>query len=156
METSDDTSSYWQIRGRTGTSCHRGQPIKCGVTIRLTHLSTRRNLHSHSSYDSPLSQNQEVSAFGNQGEGDNGDDWIVVCENIHWLRSEAVQLRHAVSGSYLAVSGQQYSRPIEGQLEVCTVKDEESVGCHWQASEGVFVKPVENQKPFVVDKHDEL
>lgn len=47
------------------------QPIKCGQTIRLMHLSTRRNLHSHH-FQSPLSHNLEVSAFGEDGEGDEG------------------------------------------------------------------------------------
>ena len=40
------------------------------------HLSTRRNLHSHH-FQSPLSHNLEVSAFGEDGEGDEGMD--VVC-----------------------------------------------------------------------------
>jgi len=47
------------------------QPIKCGQTIRLMHLNTRRNLHSHH-FQSPLSHNLEVSAFGENGEGDEG------------------------------------------------------------------------------------
>ena len=51
-------------------------PIKCGQTVRLMHLSTRRNLHSHH-FQSPLSHNLEVSAFGEDGEGDEGMD--VVC-----------------------------------------------------------------------------
>lgn len=46
-------------------------PIKCGQTIRLQHLSTGRNLHSHT-FVSPLSRNLEVSAFGERGEGDEG------------------------------------------------------------------------------------
>ena len=49
---------------------HR-QPIKCGQSIRLTHLQTSRNLHSHH-FQSPLSHNLEVSAFGEDGEGDEG------------------------------------------------------------------------------------
>ena len=46
-------------------------PIKCGSVIRLTHLNTNRNLHSHH-FQSPLSRNLEVSAFGENGEGDEG------------------------------------------------------------------------------------
>lgn len=36
------------------------EPIKCGDSIRLLHVSTRKNLHSHL-FASPLSNNQEVS-----------------------------------------------------------------------------------------------
>ena len=35
------------------------------------HLQTKRNLHSHT-FSSPLSHNQEVSGFGEEGVGDNG------------------------------------------------------------------------------------
>lgn len=47
------------------------QPIKCGQTVRLLHLNTNRNLHSHH-FQSPLSRNLEVTAFGENGEGDEG------------------------------------------------------------------------------------
>ena len=46
-------------------------PVKCGDTIRLQHLATKRNLHSHF-FQSPLSHNQEVSCFGEGGDGDTG------------------------------------------------------------------------------------
>lgn len=40
--------------------------IKCGDTIRLQHLSTNKNLHSHH-FSSPLSGNQEISCYGEEG-----------------------------------------------------------------------------------------
>jgi len=36
------------------------------------HLQTRKNLHSHH-FNSPLSNNYEVSAFGEDGVGDEGN-----------------------------------------------------------------------------------
>lgn len=51
--------------------CVIRNPVKCGQTVRLLHVSTRRNLHSHH-FQSPLSRNLEVSAFGEEGEGDEG------------------------------------------------------------------------------------
>ena len=60
--------------------------VKCGSTVRLLHLSTRRNLHSHL-FTSPLSNNQEVSAFGENGDGDEGDLWTVDCDlDESWSR----------------------------------------------------------------------
>lgn len=47
------------------------EPVKCGDVIRLQHLATKRNLHSHL-FQSPISRNQEVSAFGENGNGDTG------------------------------------------------------------------------------------
>lgn len=71
---------------------HR-DPIVCGQTIRLEHLPTRRNLHSHQ-FSSPLSDKQEISAFGEEGEGDSGDDWMVICDGEAWGRNQDVMLRH--------------------------------------------------------------
>ena len=51
--------------------CYCREPVKCGEVIRLQHLSTKRNLHSHL-FQSPMSRNQEVSAFGENGLGDTG------------------------------------------------------------------------------------
>lgn len=46
-------------------------PIQCGDLIRLEHLLTKKNLHSHL-FSAPLSHGQEVSAFGKDGDGDTG------------------------------------------------------------------------------------
>ena len=47
--------------------CSRGKPIECGQTVRFEHTTTSRNLHSHH-FGSPLSNAQEVSAFGDEGK----------------------------------------------------------------------------------------
>ena len=76
---------------------HR-EPVRCGATVRLTHVSTGKNLHSHH-FKSPLSHNQEVSAFGDGGRGDEGDHWQIVCSagDNSWRRSENIRLKHLVT-----------------------------------------------------------
>ena len=98
-------STLWWVRpGHTGdekeyppeASCKLAEPITCGSTIRLTHVDTMRNLHSHE-VKSPLSSQQEVTAYG-QGDakGDHGDDWIVECSGKYWQRDAVFRLvRHA-------------------------------------------------------------
>ncbi len=78
---------------------YRRTPIKCDSVIRLFHVTTRRNLHSHN-YPSPLSNNQEVSAYGEDGVGDEGDRWKVVCttKNDYWLRKDSIRFQHVVTG----------------------------------------------------------
>jgi len=44
------------------------EPVRCGTKIRLEHIQTGRNLHSHL-FSSPLSGHQEISAFGEEGKG---------------------------------------------------------------------------------------
>ncbi|XP_023244154.1 uncharacterized protein LOC111642107 [Centruroides sculpturatus] len=80
LEISEDEAerlNHWVIKGPNGKTCTRGEPISCGDTIRLEHLITQKHLHSH--LFSPLSGNQEVTAFGDKGEGDSGDHWVVTC-----------------------------------------------------------------------------
>ena len=57
VETADDANSYWQIRGKPERPCPRGAAVRCGQAIRITHMKTGRNLHSHH-FSSPLSNNQ--------------------------------------------------------------------------------------------------
>ena len=66
--------------------------LECGQKIRLEHLTTTRNLHSHH-FSSPLSNSQEVSAFGDDGEGDTGDVWTVVCDTDVWRRDDTVMFK---------------------------------------------------------------
>lgn len=95
-------------RGTEG-ACAGGtaSPIKCGEILRLTHLETMLNLHSHE-VKSPLSRQQEVSGYGQgDGQGDNGDDWRVVCATSSakfWRREAKVYLQHVDSGKYLGAS----------------------------------------------------
>ncbi|CAH1796113.1 unnamed protein product [Owenia fusiformis] len=141
VESADDTNSYWTVRAKNGETCERGVAIKCGQTIRLTHLATKRNLHSHH-FQSPLSHNLEVSAFGDDGTGDDGDHWVIVCSQKLWRRDEKVRLKHVVSNSYLHVSGETYGRPIYGQREISAYGQANEKN-YWKVSEGIFVKPTE-------------
>ena len=73
-------------------TCQLAEPVRCGQTVRLTHVDTMRNLHSHN-VKSPLSSQQEVSAFGTgDAKGDAGDDWIVECSTKYWMRGAVVRL----------------------------------------------------------------
>jgi hypothetical protein len=68
-----DSNSLWMIKEAIGapTMCLQSTPIACNSHIRLQHAATRRFLHSHQ-FTSPLSGQQEISAFGD-GEGGGSD-----------------------------------------------------------------------------------
>lgn len=142
IEDVGDHNSYWRIQSKVGapaSACARGTPVKCGQTVRLTHVNTGKNLHSHH-FQSPLSHNLEVSAFGEGGEGDDGDNWVVVCAGKHWKRDERVRFKHVATDHYLHVSGDSYGRPIHGQREVSGYSQQNDLN-YWRAAEGVFVRP---------------
>lgn len=151
----EDSNSYWSVRGTTEAICHRGTPVKCGQNIRLTHVNTGRNLHSHY-FTSPLSSNQEVSAFGENGEGDHLDEWTVLCAGSVWQREESVRFRHTATEVLLSVTGEQYGRPIHGQREVHGMMIN-SPHSYWRTMEGVFMKPSEiGPKDFYSPLHTEF
>eukprot|EP00118_Oscarella_pearsei_P024821 m.306875 g.306875 ORF g.306875 m.306875 type:complete len:204 (+) comp41662_c0_seq1:70-681(+) len=140
---SDDANSYWVVKGTEEKPCRRGEAVKCGATIRLNHLNTRLNLHSHL-FQSPLSNHQEVSAFGENGVGDTGDFWLLQCDDDLWERDEAIKFKHKDTGKYLSATGHTFGRPIHGQREIVAVADS-GYASQWKAREGVYVKPSEGR-----------
>lgn len=150
VEDDDDSNSYWQIRGPDASNnCKRGEPIECGSKIRMTHLNTRKNLHTHQ-YRSPLSSQQEVSAFGANGEGDELDVWEVQCNTGSWTRQNTVTIYHPETNRFLGLSGKIFGRPIANQMEVIGSKSQQK----WAVAEGVYIKPTLQEEDF--DGHDEL
>ncbi|KAH9286945.1 Stromal cell-derived factor 2-like protein 1 [Echinococcus granulosus] len=131
-----DGGSYWQIKNEDKNDYFcRGEPVKCGKIIRLTHSASGKNLHSHH-FQSPLSHNYEVSAFGKNGVGDEGDNWMVICSDNNWTRETLIKLRHLSTSGYLYVSGSTYSHPIPGQFEISSSNS--AYGSSWKVAEGII------------------
>ncbi|XP_050497762.1 stromal cell-derived factor 2 [Diabrotica virgifera virgifera] len=153
-EVQEDINSHWLVKPATGKSLERGTPIKCGSTIRLEHVDTKKNLHSHH-FSSPLSSNQEISCYGDNGEGDSGDNWMVICSGDSWQRDESIMFKHVDTDMYLSVSGRTFGRPINGQMEVIGVRS--STGSvHWQTAEGVFLHAPDLSARHMHSVHSEL
>ncbi|XP_032689369.1 stromal cell-derived factor 2-like isoform X1 [Odontomachus brunneus] len=142
IEAKDDNNSYWLIKAEFGKICTRGEPIKCDSIIRLEHSATKKNLHSHL-VSSPLSGKQEVSAYGDKGEGDTGDNWVVICSNDFWGRDDTIVLKHIDTDTYLSVSGRVYGSPISGQMEIVGEYSPNSPHTQWKAMEGMFIHPTD-------------
>ncbi|XP_076752584.1 stromal cell-derived factor 2 [Xylocopa sonorina] len=137
----EDGNSYWLVKAGTMKQCTRGVPIKCGEIIRLEHTATKKNLHSHLE-SSPLSGKQEISAYGDsKGEGDNGDNWLLVCHTEFWRRDEPIMLKHVDTDAYLTVSGRVYGKPINGHSEVVGEYSPNLPHLHWITTDGVFIHP---------------
>lgn len=148
----DDVNSYWTIINGSGKpECARGEEIKCGQIVRLKHLSTNKNLHSHL-FTAPITgSHQEVSAFGEAGVGDEGDNWMVMCSSDVWLKSSPVRLRHVATNKFLTIPGATFGRPIAGQYEV-TAHSSMSDASLWKPVESVMFLPSDDNN----QDHDEL
>ena len=161
-----DSNSLWAVHtfvgAEGGRGCVQGAYLRDGAAVKLTHLNTGRNLHSHAQHASPLSGNQEVSAYGEAGVGDAGDRWLLRLEPLddaalrrraeadgtarYWRRGQRVRLQHADTGLYLAVAPKSvYGNPIPGQVEVNCLRKAPSKAARdltvWRSAEGYFFPP---------------
>ncbi|CAG8494464.1 2518_t:CDS:2 [Ambispora leptoticha] len=93
---------YWIVMPAHKHDGEPGAKIRYGDGIRLKHVTTRRNLHSHNGFKSPVSNQQEVTCFGDDHNSDSNDNWIVqrhsynqVYEKSQWHVDDIISLHHA-------------------------------------------------------------
>ncbi len=55
--------------------------VRSGDRIRLEHVLTRRNLHSHAHPGPVTRKHNQVTCYGNEGHGDIHDEWTIVLED---------------------------------------------------------------------------
>ena len=154
VEDMSSITGLWHVREghqADGGACVTGTPIKCGQVIRLMHLQTGTNLHTHG-IRSPLSNQHEVSCFGHDGVGDGGDDWMVVCDGstynraLYWVRDAHIQLKSTATNRWLGASSSvQYNEnncgrgcPIVNHLEVFGREGNDAYS-HWKVEQGVYL-----------------
>ena len=91
----EDDNDWWRIKAAHGEAEPlAGTHVEDGDVIRLQHVATGRNLHSHS-IASPVTNQQEVSAFGEGGHGDTNCNWRVrLGQDDHG----AIRLHHVNTG----------------------------------------------------------
>uniref|UniRef100_A0A0A9YNP1 Stromal cell-derived factor 2 n=1 Tax=Lygus hesperus TaxID=30085 RepID=A0A0A9YNP1_LYGHE len=135
-----ESGANWQVKGNATSFCPRGRSVSCGQVIRLENLGTGKNLHSHN-YRSPLSGGLEVSIYGQDGVGDTGDHWQVMCNTEFWLQEQKVMFRHVDTKTYLEATGHEYSDPhVERHVEIAGTLTT-GPRSMWRTAEGVFIKP---------------
>jgi len=65
--------------------------VSNGAGIRLQHLRTGLNLHTHEK-KAPITDQQEVTAFGKNGLGNHDDDWVISTRDQGSLTTQKVVL----------------------------------------------------------------
>lgn len=139
--------TLWWIHGSSVENCTTVTPVACGDVIRLSHVTTKRNLHTHNVVSS-LSRQQEITAWGDDYEGDGGDDWIVKCSSGRfWERgSSKIRLFHRDTQRYLgAADNVDYNVkncgaecPLLNHLEAFGRKQADEYG-DFQVESGLFI-----------------
>jgi dolichyl-phosphate-mannose--protein O-mannosyl transferase len=124
-----DYLNLWTIKeGHNAERCKLGDPITCGMTVRLEHTLSRKNLQSNLDYKSSLSQRQEVSTFGYNGDGTSDDDWIIECTADEPVYTDVtIHLKHKNTGSYLAAENKDYVFNDNNCRGFCPIKGDREV-----------------------------
>lgn len=143
-----DSNSYWIVKGSHEAAPKlAGTPVRCGDVIRLQHLNTAKNLHSHD-HQAPMNRDYEVSAYvvSHQGKwavGDIADNWVLECVSGKgdWKRFEHVRFKHEERGTYLSTSTNlKFNDPIPNQLQVSGSSRRNS-NTVWKTNEGFYLSP---------------
>ena len=107
-----------------------GRVVRNGDSIRLEHQETRRNLHSHSDVPSPVTGQQEVTAYGTNGVGDDNDTWQVqLSEGRRWRSGVRLRLTHVNTGKALHSHPSEYT-PSQQEVTCFGGRDDND---YWEA-----------------------
>ncbi|GAA5814644.1 hypothetical protein MFLAVUS_008143 [Mucor flavus] len=111
-ESSDETTFI--VIPRIGSDAEAGADVNFGDVIRIKHMPTRLNLHSHDGFQSPVTGQQEVTCYGDDYTMDENDEWVVEqwtydeeeneefdVEDTTWYTGRSFFLRHVPTGMTL-------------------------------------------------------
>lgn len=165
VESDKEINGLFTIKeGETYPMKVNGEPVLCGDIIRLEHVSTGKNLHSHD-FKSFVTNSQEACAFGDNGDGDVNDNFRISCykqnDNETITGKTEFFLQHVPTQNWLYINYKtsMYDDnncrgcPIRGQREVSltTKKDKQ---CLWKVIGGIIFSSEKEQNEST-DKQDD-
>jgi dolichyl-phosphate-mannose--protein O-mannosyl transferase len=104
---SKSSRNEWVVKGPHAESLlqRTGQAVHDGAIIRLDHVDSRRNLHSHVA-PSPATGQQEVTCYGENGVGNPDDNWRLEVEGgAEWTTEKRIRLIHVNTNAALHSHG---------------------------------------------------
>ena len=156
VQSDKDINSLFTIKeGENYPTKINGDPVLCGEVIRLEHIATGKNLHSHD-FKSFVTNSQEACAFGEDGNGDVNDNFRISCykQNDNDIITGKTEffLQHVPTENWLYINYKtsMYDDrncrgcPIRGQREVSltTKKDKQ---CLWKVIGGIIFSSEKEQ-----------
>lgn len=133
-----DDSTWWLVRPHNGGDFEKKATdfVKAGDVIRLQHVSTGRNLHSHSFAPPQCPDQHEVSAYGEDGAGNHDDDWIVETRADAAADTGALFLfKHVTTGHYLHSHDDRHFEAGQQKYQEVTAFDGDDSNNDWQVVE---------------------
>lgn len=129
-----DESTLWLLRpfDRGDFEKSGSDKVNEGDVIRLQHLKTGRNLHSHDRR-SPHSGQQEVSCLGEDGACNHDDDWVIETRSGQGIAAKSIlRLLHVTTGHYLHSHDDRHFQAGETRFQEVTGYSEDDSNNDWQ------------------------
>ncbi|XP_067616158.1 protein O-mannosyl-transferase 2 isoform X2 [Eurosta solidaginis] len=110
--THKDDNNKWLIKPFNKAGYTEMKFVSHGDLIRLEHVATRRNLHSHGEQAPVTKRHRQVTGYGQQGHGDSNDIWRVfsvearINESIKTVTTKFL-LIHYLQNCALTATGRQ-------------------------------------------------
>ncbi|XP_049959896.1 protein O-mannosyl-transferase 2 isoform X1 [Schistocerca serialis cubense] len=119
--------------------------VKHGDAVRLEHVTTRRNLHSHKEPAPVSKKHYQVTGYGENGTGDANDVWKVLIINgkdgdVVTAVSHQLRFVHYLQHCVLTSSGKQLPKWAYEQQEVSCNPNMRDKNAVWNVEDNIFSK----------------
>lgn len=119
--------------------------IKHGDMIRLEHVPTRRNLHSHREPAPITKKHYQVTGYGENGTGDYNDVWKVFVDggsdgNVVSAVTSKIKLVHVLQHCVLTTSNKQLPKWAFEQHEVTCSPNLRDTNSYWNVEDNINPK----------------
>ncbi|KAL1501793.1 hypothetical protein ABEB36_007053 [Hypothenemus hampei] len=141
--THKDDNNKWVIKKYNTNENSKTEIVKSGDLVRLEHMATKRNLHSHKEQAPITKKHYQVTGYGENGTGDANDVWRVFIKGAKdgtelTAVSSKLQFVHYLQSCILTTSGKQLPKWAYEQQEVScnpNIRDPNGV---WNVEENIF------------------
>ncbi|XP_060522792.1 protein O-mannosyl-transferase 2 [Cylas formicarius] len=141
--THKDDNNKWLVKRYNMDKTEDVVIVRSGDLVRLEHVSTKRNLHSHKEQAPVTKKHYQVTGYGENGTGDANDVWkILVIGATDGVEVTAVTSKlkfvHYLQSCVLTTSGKQLPKWAYEQQEVSCSANLRDPNGWWNVEENIF------------------
>ncbi|XP_066249068.1 protein O-mannosyl-transferase 2 isoform X1 [Euwallacea similis] len=143
--THKDDNNKWLFKKYNSDNVDGVEVLRSGDLIRLEHVATRRNLHSHKEQAPVTKKHYQVTGYGENGTGDANDVWRILVKGAKEgteVTAVTSQLKfvHYLQSCVLTTSGKQLPKWAYEQQEVSCNPNIRDSSALWNVEENIFDK----------------
>ncbi|XP_019767604.2 protein O-mannosyl-transferase 2 [Dendroctonus ponderosae] len=143
--THKDDNNKWMIKKYNAEELSEGEIVRSGDLVRLEHVATRRNLHSHKEQAPITKKHFQVTGYGENGTGDANDVWRILIKGAKdgtevTAVTAKLKLVHYLQSCVLTTTGKQLPKWAYEQQEVSCSANLRDAYALWNVEENIYDK----------------